>query len=61
MANDKQIIYSMSKVGKVYNQKHVLKDISLGYYYGAKISSSQFIIIVSIVVLLALLPCCLAA
>jgi sulfate-transporting ATPase len=35
--NDKQIIYSMSRVGKVYNQKHVLKDISLGYYYGAKI------------------------
>jgi energy-dependent translational throttle protein EttA len=35
--NDKQIIYSMSGVGKVYNQKHVLKDISLGYYYGAKI------------------------
>jgi len=35
--SDKQIIYSMSRVGKVYNQKHVLKDISLGYYYGAKI------------------------
>lgn len=35
--SDKQIIYSMSGVGKVYNQKHVLKDISLGYYYGAKI------------------------
>lgn len=35
--NDKQIIYSMSGVGKVYNQKHVLKDISLGYYFGAKI------------------------
>jgi len=27
----------MSGVGKVFNQKHVLKDISLGYYYGAKI------------------------
>lgn len=37
MSNDKQIIYSMSRVGKVHNQKHVLKDISLGYYYGAKI------------------------
>ncbi|MBT6325859.1 MAG: energy-dependent translational throttle protein EttA [Bdellovibrionales bacterium] len=37
MSNDKQIIYSMSRVGKVYNQKHVLKDITLGYYYGAKI------------------------
>ncbi len=35
--NDKQIIYSMYKVGKAYNQKHVLKDISLSYYYGAKI------------------------
>ena len=35
--SDKQIIYSMSGVGKVYNQKHVLKDISLGYYFGAKI------------------------
>lgn len=34
---DKQIIYSMSKVGKVYNGKHVLKNITLGYYYGAKI------------------------
>jgi sulfate-transporting ATPase len=36
-ANDKQIIYSMSRVGKVYRQKHVLKDISLSYFYGAKI------------------------
>lgn len=35
--NDKQIIYSMHKVGKVYGQKHVLKDISLSYYFGAKI------------------------
>ena len=35
--SDKQIIYSMSRVSKVYNQKYVLKDISLGYYYGAKI------------------------
>ena len=35
--SDKQVIYSMSRVGKVYNGKHVLKDISLGYYYGAKI------------------------
>lgn len=37
MSNDKQVIYSMSKVGKVYRQKHVLKDISLSYFYGAKI------------------------
>lgn len=35
--NDKQIIYSMHRVGKVYRQKHVLKDISLSYFYGAKI------------------------
>lgn len=35
--NDKQIIYSMSKVGKAYKQKYVLKDISLSYFYGAKI------------------------
>ena len=35
--NDKQIIYSMHKVGKVYKQKHVLKNISLSYFYGAKI------------------------
>jgi energy-dependent translational throttle protein EttA len=37
VTNDKQIIYSMNRVGKVYNQKHVLKDISLSYFYGAKI------------------------
>ncbi len=35
--NDKQVIYSMSKVGKVYQNKQVLKDISLSYFYGAKI------------------------
>lgn len=27
----------MSRVGKVYKSKHVLKDISLSYFYGAKI------------------------
>jgi len=37
MSNDKQIIYSMNRVGKVHKQKHVLKDISLSYFYGAKI------------------------
>ena len=31
------IIYSMMRVSKIYNQKTVIKDISLGYYYGAKI------------------------
>jgi len=35
--NDKQIIYSMSKVGKVHGTKQVLRDISLSYFYGAKI------------------------
>ncbi|MDR2697190.1 MAG: energy-dependent translational throttle protein EttA [Holophagales bacterium] len=31
------IIYSMMRVSKIYNNKPVIKDISLGYYYGAKI------------------------
>ncbi|MFQ5559218.1 MAG: energy-dependent translational throttle protein EttA [Nitrospinota bacterium] len=35
--NDKKIIYSMSKVGKGYRKKLILKDISLSYFYGAKI------------------------
>ena len=39
MSDDKKIIYSMMGVGKVYQpqNKWVLKDISLSYYYGAKI------------------------
>ena len=32
-----KVIYSMIKVSKKYNQKYVLKDISLSYFYGAKI------------------------
>jgi len=32
-----KVIYSMMGVGKVYGTRHVLKDISLGYFYGAKI------------------------
>ena len=32
-----KIIYSMIKVSKFYNNKPVLKDISLSYFYGAKI------------------------
>ncbi len=32
-----KVIYSMVGVGKVYNKTYVLKDIYLGYYYGAKI------------------------
>lgn len=33
----KKIIYSMNRVGKIHGNKHVLKDISLSYFYGAKI------------------------
>ncbi len=33
----KKIIYSMMEVSKHYDKKPVLKDISLSYYYGAKI------------------------
>jgi ATP-binding cassette ChvD family protein len=32
-----KVIYSMIKVSKVYDKKPVLKDISLSYFYGAKI------------------------
>ncbi len=32
-----KIIYSMMRVGKRHGQKEVLKDISLSYFYGAKI------------------------
>lgn len=36
--NDQQVIFSMSRVGKIYpSNKQVLRDISLGFYYGAKI------------------------
>ncbi|MFW6332426.1 MAG: energy-dependent translational throttle protein EttA [Thermodesulfobacteriota bacterium] len=38
MSNDpNKIIYSMIKVSKYYDKKPVLKDISLSYFYGAKI------------------------
>ena len=38
MSDDVQkIIYSMYGVSKFYNKKPVLKDISLSYFYGAKI------------------------
>ncbi len=40
MANDNQpdkVIYSMNRVTKRHGQREVLKDISLGYFYGAKI------------------------
>lgn len=35
--DDKKIIYSMMRVSKVYDKKPVIKDISLSYFYGAKI------------------------
>lgn len=35
--DDNKIIYSMIKVSKYYDSKPVLKDISLSYFYGAKI------------------------
>jgi ATP-binding cassette ChvD family protein len=37
MADDKKVIYSMVGVSKSHNQKVVLKDIYLSYFYGAKI------------------------
>ena len=38
MSNEpNQIIYSMINVSKYYDKKPVLKDISLSYFYGAKI------------------------
>jgi len=33
----KKIIYSMMQVSKSYNKQPIIKDISLSYYYGAKI------------------------
>ena len=35
--DDKKIIYTMDRVGRAYGTKDVLKDISISYYYGAKI------------------------
>lgn len=35
--DDKKIIYSMYRVSRRYGTKQVLKDISLSYFYGAKI------------------------
>ncbi|MCB2180454.1 MAG: energy-dependent translational throttle protein EttA [Desulfobulbaceae bacterium] len=38
MSNDaEKIIYSMIRVSKYYDKKPILKDISLSYFYGAKI------------------------
>ena len=36
--NDKQVIFSLVGVGRIHPpKKHVLKDIYLSFYYGAKI------------------------
>jgi sulfate-transporting ATPase len=32
-----KVIYSMIRVSKFYNKKPIIKDISLSYFYGAKI------------------------
>jgi ATP-binding cassette ChvD family protein len=37
MADEQKVIYSMVRVSKYHDKKAVLKDIYLGYYYGAKI------------------------
>ena len=38
MPSDTQVIYSMVRVGRIFPpNKQVLRDISLGFYYGAKI------------------------
>jgi energy-dependent translational throttle protein EttA len=37
MSEAEKIIYSMYRVSKMHNRKPVLKDISLSYFYGAKI------------------------
>jgi len=37
MADDQKVIFSMVRVGRAHGQRHVLRDISLGFYYGAKI------------------------
>jgi len=35
--DDKKIIYTMHKVSKFFDKKPILKEISLSYFYGAKI------------------------
>src|SRR5512133_2236060 len=39
MTNESLVIYSMNKVGRIIQatNKQILRDISLGFYYGAKI------------------------
>ena len=43
MPSDTQVIYSMMRVGRIHTpNKQVLRDISLGFYYGAKIGVLGF-------------------
>ena len=35
--DDKKIIYTMDRVSRSYGTKVVLKDVSISYFYGAKI------------------------
>lgn len=35
--DDKKVIYSMHRVSRVHGTKQVLKDITIGFFYGAKI------------------------
>jgi len=35
--DDKKVIYSMNRVSRTHGTKQVLKDITLGFFYGAKI------------------------
>jgi len=37
VANEQKVIFSMVRVGRAHGQKTVLRDISLGFFYGAKI------------------------
>jgi len=42
MTNESLVIYSMTKVGRLIpiSNKMILRDITLGFYYGAKIGMS---------------------
>ncbi len=37
VADEQKVIFSMIQVGRTHGQKSVLRDISLGFFYGAKI------------------------
>ena len=45
MSDDKKIIFSMSGVSKTYpdQQKEVIKNIHLSFFYGTKIGNSGII------------------